>query len=138
MFRKAIAARRLTFALALTSSAVAQAADAIKFIAEPAQRIDARYRLFRTENVWNFLELDTAQGKVWQVQFTITNDSNRTRIPINSTVLAMDGKPGRFTLYPTSNNWNFILVDQDLGRVWQVQFSVSDENRGIFSIPIPE
>jgi hypothetical protein len=37
-------------------------------------------------------------------------------------------------LYPTDNMWNFLMLDQDSGRIWQAQFSIDDENRGIFPI----
>lgn len=96
--------------------------------------MDVRFRLFKTENMWNFLELDTQTGRIWQVQFTVDKDGGRGKTPINDKSLATESKNGRFTLYPTDNMWNFLLVDQDAGRVWQVQFSVGDENRGIFPI----
>ena len=111
------------------------AADKVKFETDPPQRLEVRYRLFKTENIWNFLELDTQTGRIWQIQFSVDNDANRARTPINTETLAADGKNGRFTLYPTSNMWNFLLVDQDNGRIWQVQFSIDDENRGIFPVP---
>lgn len=121
------------------------AADKMKFETDPPQRLEVRYRLFKTGNMWNFLELDTQTGRLWQVQFSVDNDVNRTRTPINTEALATDGKNGRFTLYPTDNMWNFLMVDQDSGRIWQAQFSIDDENRGIFQIlgfedtrPLPE
>jgi hypothetical protein len=56
------------------------------------------------------------------------------RTPLNIENLAADGRIGRFTLYPTDNIWTFLMVDQDNGRLWQAQFSIADENRGIFPI----
>jgi hypothetical protein len=84
--------------------------------------------------MWTFLELDTQTGRLWQIQFTVDKDSNRLKVPINSTALAPEGKNGRFTLYPTDNMWNFLLVDQDDGRIWQAQFSVEAEKRLFFPI----
>ncbi len=110
------------------------AADKMKFETDPPQRLEVRYRLFKTGNMWNFLELDTQTGRLWQVQFSVDNDNNRTRTPINTEALVADGKNGRFTLYPTDNMWTFLMVDQDSGRIWQAQFSIDDENRGIFPI----
>lgn len=121
-----------------SSAFTVHAADKVKFETDPPQRLEVRYRLFKTENIWNFLELDTQTGRLWQIQFSVDNDANRARTPINTESLATDGKNGRFTLYPTSNMWNFLLVDQDSGRIWQVQFSIDDENRGIFPIAGPE
>ena len=112
----------------------AYAADKVKFETDPPQRMDVRYRLFKTANMWNFLELDTQTGRLWQVQFSVDNDNNRTRTPLNIENLAADGRNGRFTLYPTDNIWTFLMVDQDNGRLWQAQFSITDENHGIFPI----
>jgi len=56
---------------------IAMVVPCIVFAADPLeinyemQRLDARYRLFKTANTWNFLELDTQTGKVWQVQFSV-------------------------------------------------------------------
>lgn len=121
-------------AVYLNFSAYAYAADGIKFETDPAQRLDVRYRLFKTGNTWSFLELDTQTGRLWQVQFSVGNDSSRIKLPINSDALASEGKNGRFTIYPTNNMWNFMLIDQDNGRVWQAKFSIGEDNRGIFPI----
>ncbi len=48
--------RSLLLSLFLATSA--RAADPIMFLTDPPQRLDVRFRLFRTENIWNFLELD--------------------------------------------------------------------------------
>lgn len=86
------------------------------------QRIDARHRLFKTKNVWNWLQLDTQTGQVWQVQFSV-NDGERIKIPIIKEALVTNSKPGRFTLFPTRNMYNFLLLDMDAGKTWQVQWS---------------
>ena len=36
-----------------------------------------------------------------------------------------------YELYPTQNIYNFLLLDTLTGRVWQVQWSSNDANRGI-------
>ena len=36
---------------------------------EPTQNPDAPYRLFGTQNIYTFLELDTREGGIWQVQW---------------------------------------------------------------------
>lgn len=43
-------------------------------------------------------------------------------------------KNGRFFLYPTSNMYNFILLDQIDGRTWQVQWSTEEKNRMVLGI----
>ncbi len=92
-----------------------------------------RYKMFPTDNIWTFLKLDTRTGKIWQVQYSI-NDNNRGEIELNNQAL-IDGdsaENGRFTLYPTRNMFNFILLDQIDGKMWQVQWSQEKKNRLIF------
>lgn len=91
---------------------------------------NVRYKMFSTDNIWTFLKLDTQSGKIWQVQFSI-NDNFRGEIELNNNELVsgVDSENGRFTLYPTKNMYNFILLDQIDGRMWQVQWSVDEENR---------
>ena len=109
--------------------------------------VDPAFRLFQTQNNWNFLLLDTRYGDVWQVQFSIKAEYPQFKLKIPATsgaspremYIFSDTKPrpGRFTLVPTFNNWNFILLDQDTGDVWQCQFSIeSDKQRFIQYIPL--
>ena len=41
---------------------------------------------------------------------------------------------GRFFLYPTTNIYNFILLDQIDGRTWQVQWSIEKSDRMVLRI----
>jgi hypothetical protein len=87
--------RLVVFAAFLSSAPALLADDAIP---EPTQRTDAPFRLFRTLNIFNFLKLGSAQA-----------DQRLVNV-INSKPLA-DGKmAGRFTLYPSSNIFTFILL----------------------------
>lgn len=88
-----------------------------------------RYILVATQNERTFLELDTATGRIWQVHFRTNPTGTLGRIAVNEESLVPIGEllwPGRFVLYPTTNFWNFLLLDQSDGRVWQVQFSLDD------------
>lgn len=91
---------------------------------------NVRYKMFPTDNIWTFLKLDTRSGKIWQVQYSI-NDNYRGEIELNNKALIAGDKAenGRFTLYPTKNMFNFILLDQIDGKMWQVQWSTEEENR---------
>lgn len=92
------------------------------------------YKLFPTTNMWIFLKLDTAQGLVKMVQYSM-EANNRLEAPINYLPLASgaDAIPGRFNLYATQNMWTFILLDEVDGRTWQVQWS-TDGSEGIVPI----
>jgi hypothetical protein len=95
----------------------------------------AIYQLFPTQNMWTFIKLDTRNGQMWQVQYDVKNN-NRFVTYLNSTPLAAKEEEvnDRFTLYPTQNMYNFILLDQLDGRTWQVQWSIEPGNRGIILI----
>ena len=98
----------------------------------PEQKDIVRFKLFETTNMWTFLQLDTATGRIWQIQYVVEGD-NRGGITLNSQDLTNGEQkiPGRFTLYSTQNMWIFILLDQINGNTWQVQWSQEEEKRGI-------
>lgn len=92
------------------------------------------YKMYPTTNIWTFIKLDTRTGKLWQVQFGL-EDKYRFESPINLSDLTYDGgKALRFELYPTKNTYNFLLLDQTTGRVWQMQWSMDEEQRHIIRI----
>ena len=95
-----------------------------------------RFKLFPTQNMWTFIKLDTQTGRMWQVQYSVNDDKGRFEYDLNSTPLIANKKNvnGRFTLYPTQNIYNFILLDQIDGKTWQVQWSIDEENRAILPI----
>ena len=93
-----------------------------------------KFQLFPTQNMWNFIKLNTQTGEMWQVQYSINDDKNRVSVALNKTVLVESNDKkvnGRFTLYPTQNMYTFLLLDTIDGRIWQVQWSTEDGNRGI-------
>lgn len=95
------------------------------------------YQLFPTINYWTFIKLDTRNGKMWQVHFFIKEGGVRTELSLNSIPLVSDLEGevnGRFTLYPTVNNYNFLLLDQINGKVYQVQWSMESKKRLVIPI----
>ena len=111
----------------------------IEYLQRIVEHAAPSYKLYPTENVWTFLELETFSGKIWQVQYSVkdTRDCFKTVLNPNEMLLYKDpyGEyPGRFELYPTKNMFNFILLDTATGNTWQVQWSQEDKNRGIWDI----
>lgn len=94
---------------------------------------EENYKLFTTQNYWTFLKLDTRNGVVTQVHFSINDDQARGEVVLNDIPLVdvSQEKCGRFTLCATNNMYNFILLDQISGKTWQIQWSFDKENRGI-------
>mgnify|MGYP007090270777 FL=1 len=93
------------------------------------------YELYRTDNMWTFLKLETSTGKIWQVQYAV-GDGDAFQVVLNDISLAFDGMEtaGRFKLHPTDNIYNFLLLDTHTGSVWQAQWSQNPDNRGVIPI----
>lgn len=86
------------------------------------------YRLFATKNKYTFIKLNTRNGQMSHVQWgTGTNDSFEYPLSDVSRVSKEDERNGRFFLYPTTNMYNFILLDQIDGRAWQVQWNTEEK-----------
>ena len=109
----------------------ANAAEPATIVAPTTNAVN-NYLLYPTTNIYTFLKLDTRNGKIWQVQYSM--DDNEFEVVLNSRELVTAGKPGQFALYPTTNNWTFLLLDTINGDVWHVQWSQEADNRGIFPI----
>ena len=95
-----------------------------------------RYKVYRTPNIYNSLKLDTASGRITALQIGINNDKSRFEYTVCN---AIEDDPkwriiGRYELYPTGNNFNFILIDTILGQAYQVQWSTKNEECGIWVI----
>lgn len=92
------------------------------------------YRLFSTKNIYTFIKLNTRNGQMWQVQWSTKDNQFQTLLSDISRVDKDEEKNGRFFLYPTTNIYNFILLDQIDGRAWQVQWSTEAKERMVIRI----
>lgn len=101
-------------------------------IVAPTSIANNNFVLYPTTNMFTFLKLDSRNGKIWQVQYAM--DENEFEVILNDIELVTSQTPGRFALYPTSNNWTFLLLDTVNGDVWHVQWSQEPKNRGIIPI----
>ena len=95
-----------------------------------------RYKVYRTTNIYNSLKLDTATGQVTALQIGINNDKSRFEYPVCDAIETdYDWMiVGRYELYPTGNNYNFILIDTIFGRSYQVQWSTESNQCGRWRI----
>lgn len=94
-----------------------------------------RYKMYATENIYNLLKLDTATGKIEQVQWSLNENEEGTwtinGINLSNTIVP---EPGTFELYPTKNMYQFILLDKLNGRTWHVQWGTGSKKRWIVPI----
>ena len=95
----------------------------------------SNFRLFPTTNMWTFIKLDTRNGLMWQVQYSLNSEGRMVTSLNLDPLISLDKEvKDRFTLYPTQNMYNFILLDQMSGKTWQVQWSIDYINRYITPI----
>ena len=125
--------------LLVPAAAMSQRDQPVQKRADPISESDIayRFRYFETTNIWTFILLDTATGRAWQVQYSM-NDKPAGKSVINEDTLLPEGvteKNGRFILYPTHNMYNFLLLDRENGRSWQLQWSLESKFRGIMRMP---
>ena len=70
-----------------------------------------RHKLYQTENIYTFLQLDTKTGQIKQVQWSLDSDKEGS-VTINDDDLSYGYGygSGSFELYPTKNMYQFILL----------------------------
>ena len=94
--------------------------------------LKGRYKLYQTENIYTFLQLDTKTGIIEQVQWSLDSD-NEGSVTINSDDLTYGYGygSGSFELYTTKNMYQFILLDKTSGKKWHVQWGMERSKRWI-------
>ena len=103
-------------------------------IASNTANAEPVFKLYPTRNMWNFLKLDTRNGKISIVQFSVEDNEKQFEYELSDKALCENTAPGRFMLQPTENIYNFIMLDQVSGQTYQVQWSFEEDKR--FIIPI--
>ncbi len=100
-------------------SEISNTVESIKFDIENY----GRYKIYKTENIYVLLKLDTATGIIKLIQWSLDKDKEfETYINIEDLSSGLLSKKGRFELYPTKNMYQFILLDTILGSTWHVQW----------------
>lgn len=98
--------------------------------------VQPRFKMLSTQNLFIFLKLDTATGKIWMVQYGM-GDRKGVVVPLDDTSLLEPEATevnGRYELYSTENMFTYILLDTQKGSTYQVQWNVEEDNR--FRIPL--
>lgn len=99
---------------------------------EYTQDPKANFRLYKTKNKYNFIKLDTRTGQMELVQWSL--DGDRMSYRLSNEILTSSYEeqiPGRFTLYATTNMYQFVLLDQIDGRTWHVQWGTDKGYRWV-------
>jgi hypothetical protein len=123
------------FSVLLATTTVAQSTESEIPIQNVSPDSTVVYRLFATKNIYTFIKLNTRNGQMSHVQWgTGKNDNFEYPLSDIPRVSKVDERNGRFYLYPTTNIYNFILLDQIDGRAWQVQWNSEEKNRLVLRI----
>ena len=88
-----------------------------------------RFKVYPTTNVYNSLKLDTMTGEVKALQIGLGSDTP-FEYKVAKAVNEDNTIVGRYELYPTNNDKNFILIDTIYGIAYQVQWSTKTEECG--------
>lgn len=91
-----------------------------------------RYKLYPTENIYTFLQLDTKTGMIEQIQWSL-DANNEGSVSINDEDLTygFGNGSGTFELYPTKNMYQFLLLNKTNGRKWHIQWGMEENERWI-------
>lgn len=115
---------------ALSAQTITDSVTVVKCVDEVV-----RYKLYPTTNMWTFLKLDTRNGRIWQVQWAFEKEKRfETALSLLSVIGEYEEINGRFILYPTTNNYNFVMLDQINGKAYQVQWSQNPDERVVVPI----
>lgn len=86
-----------------------------------------RFQLFSTQNMWNFILLDSYTGRLWQVQYSSKDLDNLMCIPINNIELANNKQPV-FYIQPLTSMYQYYLINGDTGAMWKFQWSIKGDD----------
>lgn len=86
-----------------------------------------RFQLFSTQNMWNFILLDSYTGRLWQVQYSSKDLDNLMCIPINNIELANNKRPV-FYIQPLTSMYQYYLINGDTGAMWKFQWSTKGDD----------
>ena len=121
-----------------TSTVVLSQRDSLLFeqlIVFQDQLREPIYKLYPTQNMYTFLELNTMTGQIWIVQWSTSGNRMKYVLDIEERIFSWAEKiAGRFELYPTENMYNFVLLDNIKGYCWQVQWSFDQDTRFVIMI----
>ena len=93
-----------------------------------------RYKIYPTFNMWTYLKLDTQTGRVTMLIFSTKDRSEEGEVYIGIPMEVYAGNEavnGRYELYPTTNMWTFLMIDQINGNTYHIQWSNKELTQNI-------
>lgn len=86
-----------------------------------------RFQLFETKNMWTFILLDSFNGRLWQVQYSVNGPEYMMYVPINNKPLIPSKGKRIFTIQPMTSMFQYYLINENNGDMWMFQWSMKGE-----------
>lgn len=87
-----------------------------------------RFQMFATQNIWNFIMLDSYSGRIWQVQYGSKDLKELMCIPINKIDLVESGERSTFSIQPMTSMYQYYLINDETGAMWKFQWSTKGDD----------
>lgn len=87
-----------------------------------------RFQMTATKNMWNFIMLDSYDGRLWQVQYSVNDLESLVCVPINERSLVVSKGKSVFYIQPLTSMFQYYLVNGESGDMWKFQWSTKGDN----------
>lgn len=87
-----------------------------------------RFQMFATQNMWNFIMLDSYNGRLWQVQYSSSDLESLLCLPINESELVESGTTSVFSIQPMTSMYQYYLINDATGDMWKFQWSTKGDD----------
>lgn len=81
-----------------------------------------RYALYKTQNMWTYILLDTFSGKLWQCQYSVKGSEYRFSLVINPNAFSST-EDSKFIIQPMTSMFQYYLINEETGDMWKFQWS---------------
>ncbi len=88
----------------------------------------SRFQMFKTQNIWNFILLDSYNGRLWQFQYSTQDFDEKMIIPINRYELVSDNERCIFSIQPLTSMFQYYLINDSTGDMWKFQWSTKGDD----------
>ncbi len=87
-----------------------------------------RFQMFATKNMWNFIMLDSYDGRLWQVQYSAEDLESLVCVPINLSKLVESENRSIFSIQPLTSMYQYYLINDITGDMWKFQWSTKGDD----------
>ena len=87
-----------------------------------------RFQMFATQNMWNFIMLDSYDGRLWQVQYSAEDLESLVCVPINPSKLVESENRSIFSIQPLTSMYQYYLINDATGDMWKFQWSTKGDD----------